>query len=137
MRRYTEMPFSVNPTTNDYYMVVHHDDYWDAERSGMHYAFQYTTEGGWNTHIDITTGEAYTDSAMSAEEMAESYKCWLRPASVGSERWADTLAIILDEVSAEKNATEPTEGEEIGRYELLDELETHLIRALQFAEGAE
>ena len=134
MRRFTEMPFSVNPTENDHYLLVYKDDW--AIKYGKHYSYEYTTEGGWNSFIDFN-GKAWSESAISSEHLAEKFKCWLRPASVGSERWADTLAIILDEVSAEKNATEPTEGEEIGRYELLDELETHLIRALQFAEGAE
>lgn len=134
MRRFTEMPLSVNPTKNDHYLLVYKEDW--AIKYGNHYSYEYTTTGGWNSFVDHN-GETYAESAISSEHLAEKFRCWLRPASVGSERWADTLAIILDEVSAEKNATEPTEGEEIGRYEILDELEGYLIKALQFAEEVE
>lgn len=54
-----------------------------------------------------------------------------------TDSWVETITILLDEVTAEKNATEPTQGEDIGRYERLDELETYLQRALEFAEETE
>lgn len=127
--------FDVLPKETGTYLVVYNDDYEDeAALNGKYYAYQYTVGGGWNTH-PIRNGEGiYTEAEISISRMKESYKYWLRPVEVEGDSYAERLAILLDEVTAEKNDTEPTEGEEIGKYEKLDELETHIMHALEFAE---
>lgn len=129
--KFVEMPFSVLPPKTDTYLLVHHDDYYDAERSGMHSAIQYTAGGGWNTHIGILDGEVYKDAEMSIEYMAESYKCWLYPIDDDSDRWADRLDMIREE-AIEKMA--PPKDEDDRDYAALDELIHYLDKAIEFAE---
>ena len=127
--------FDVLPKKNGTYLVAHRDDYTlTIERDGEFHAHSFTTEGGWNSFIGWSDGKVHADSAMSTKEMKESYKYWLRPVEVEGDSYAERLAILLDEVTAEKNDTPPTEGEDIGKYEKLDELETHIMHALEFAE---
>lgn len=127
--------FDVLPKETGTYLVVYNDDYEDeAALNGKYYAYQYTVDGGWNTHPERNGEGIYTEAKISIGRMKESYKYWLRPVEVEGDSYAERLAILLDEVTAEKNDTEPTEGEEIGKFEMLDELETHIMRALEFAE---
>lgn len=127
--------FDALPKKNGTYLVAHHDDHKTViEREGEFYSHSFTTEGGWNTFIGYLSGKVHAEAAMSTGEMKCSYKYWLRPVEVEGDSYAERLAILLDEVTAEKNDTEPTEGEEIGKYEKLDELETHIMHALEFAE---
>ena len=127
--------FDVLPKETGTYLVVYNDDYEDeAALNGKYYAYQYTVDGGWNTHPERNGEGIYTEAEISISRMKEIYKSWLRPVEVEGDSYAERLAILLDEVTAEKNDTEPTEGEEIGKFEMLDELETHIMRALEFAE---
>lgn len=133
MYRLVLTSFDVAPTKDDYYMVVYKKEY---RYSTDNYAYEYHTDGGWNT-VRNFDGTIFADSTISVERMKEQFEGWLRPVYYGEEKWADTIATILDEVATEKNATEPTEGEEIGRYEMLDELQEYLMKALDFAEGVD
>lgn len=125
--------FDVLPKKNGTYLLAYHDGLLITQKDGEFNAYSFTTEGGWNTHVQWF-GEVYKDSAMSIDEMKDSYKYWLRPVEVEGDSFAERLATLLDEVTAEKNSTEPTEGEDIGKFEKLDELETHIMHALEFAE---
>lgn len=125
--------FDVLPKESGTYLLAYHDGLLITQKDGKFNAYSFTTEGGWNSYVKWN-GEVYKDSAMTVDEMKDSYKYWLRPVLVEGDSYAERLAILLDEVTAEKNDTEPTEGEEIGKYEKLDELETHIMHALEFAE---
>lgn len=130
--------FDVLPKETGTYLVVYNDDYEDeVALSGKYLAYQYTVGGGWNTHPERNGERIYTKAKISIRRMKDSYKYWLRPVEVEGDSYAERLATILDEVTAEKNDTPPTEGEDIGKFEKLDELETHLIHALEFAEDLE
>ena len=127
--------FDVLPKETGTYLVVYHDEFDDeVALNGKYLAYQYTVDGGWNTHPKRDGRGIYTEAEISIKRMKGTYKHWLRPVEVEGDSYAERLAILLDEVTAEKNDTKPTEGEDIGKYEKLDELETHIMHALEFAE---
>ena len=133
--RFIEKPFSEKPDKSDHYLVVrHNDDPW-KNFQGEHYCMEYCTEGGWNVckHID---GTVYTDSAISAEDMGNTYKCWLKPVTVGDYRWAEAMSDLIDEIKAkifDYADCKLTEDEE----EMVDKLQTmidHLGEAMEIAQ---
>lgn len=124
----------VLPTKRDTYLLAYNDDLpREILRGGEHYAYQYT-EGGWNTHMRYD-GTVFDNAAITVSELKRNYKYWLRPVEVDGDSWTERLATLLEEVTAEKIATVPSDDEEDMKLDYLEELETHLMRALEFAEG--
>ena len=124
--------FDVLPKETSEYMCVRKEFDWQNLTNGKYHGVMYTTEGGWNTHI-TPKGRIYDEAVISAEGMSEVYKCWLRPVEVEGDSYSERLATLLEEVSAEKRDTEIQYGE-CAKYDILDELETHIMHALEFAE---
>ena len=135
MTRFIEKPFSVKPEKNDTYLLVRKADCsWTDKYRGKHYSMEFTTEGGWNTYKDHN-GEVHAESVITAESLADSYKCWLKPVTVGQYRWAEAMSDLIDEIKAKMYDFadfELTEDEE----EELDKLQTmvdHLSEAMEVA----
>lgn len=134
MTRFIEMPFSEKPDKNDNYLMVKKADDFDRSYRGDHYSMDYTTEGGWNTFISWK-GELYNESVISAEDMGNTYKCWLKPVTVGDYRWAESMSDLIDEIKAkifDYADCKLTEDEE----EMVDKLQTmidHLGEAMEIA----
>jgi hypothetical protein len=79
MTRFIEKPFSELPDENDTYLLIRKDDCFGTDKyRGDHYSMEYCTEGGWNTWKD-RKGEVFADAEISAERLADHYKCWLKP----------------------------------------------------------
>ena len=86
MTRFIEKPFSELPDENDTYLLIRKDDCFGTDKyRGDHYSMEYCTEGGWNTWKD-RKGEVFTDAEISAERLADHYKCWLKPVTHGPYR---------------------------------------------------
>ena len=136
MTRFIEKPFSELPDENDTYLLVRKDDCFGTYKyRGIHNSMDYCTEGGWNTWKDYK-GEVFTESEISAERLAESYKCWLKPVTVGEYRWAEAMSDLIDEIKAkifDYADCKLTEDEE----EMVDKLQTmidHLGEAMEIAQ---
>ena len=135
MTRFIEKPFSEKPEKNDTYLVVRKDDCFWKEIQGDHYEMMFTTEGGWNTSRRYNK-TVYADSAIPAEDLAENYKCWLKPVTVGEYRWAEAMSDLIDEIKAkifDYADCKLTEDEE----DMVDKLQTmidHLGEAMEIAQ---
>ncbi len=124
--------FDVLPKETSEYVCVRKDTDWQTKTNGKYHGVMFTPKGGWNSHVTIK-GRVYDDAAISTESMSEMFKYWLRPVTVEGDSYSERLATLLEEVSAEKRDTEIQYGE-CAKYDILDELETHIMHALEFAE---
>ena len=135
MTRFIEKPFSELPDENDTYLLIRKDDCFGTDKyRGDHYSMEYCTEGGWNTWKD-RKGEVFTDAEISAERLADHYKYWLKPVTVGDYRWAEAMSDLIDEIKAkifDYADCKLTEDEE----DMVDKLQTmidHLGEAMEIA----
>ena len=137
MTRFIEMPFSVKPDKNDTYLLVRKDDFCGTYKyRGIHNSMDFTTEGGWNTYKNYK-GEVFTESEITAESLADSYTCWLKPVTIGKYRWADAMSDLADEIKAKMYDfadRKLTEDEEDELYKL-EVMFDHISEAMEIAMG--
>ena len=136
MTRFIEMPFSIKPDKNDTYLLVRNDDLCGTNKyRGIHNSMDFTTEGGWNTFKNYK-GELFTESEITAESLADSYTCWLKPVTVGQYRWAEAMSDLADEIKAkmydfaDRKLTDD-EDEELYKLEVMFD---HISEAMEIAQ---
>jgi len=137
MTRFIEKPFSELPDENDTYLLIRKDDCFGTDKyRGDHYSMEFCTEGGWNTWKN-QKGEVFTDAEISAERLADHYKCWLKPVTHGPYRWADAMSDLADEIKAkmydfaDRKLTDD-EDEELYKLEVMFD---HISEAMDIAMG--
>lgn len=129
MTRYIEMPFGELPDKNDTYLLVRKSDLAGAYRyRGTHEALEYCDEGGWNTFKNHK-GIVYADSEITAEELEDSYACWLKPVTVGECGWAEEISDLIEEIKAKAH--------DFADYELTDDEEETLDNLTDLIERLE
>lgn len=140
MTRFIEMPFSVKPDKNDTYLLVRKDDCCGTYKyRGIHNSMDFTTEGGWNTYKNYK-GEVFTESEITAESLADSYTCWLKPVTIGNYRWADAMSDLASEIKAkmydfaDRKLTEDEEDELYKLEVMFDHISEAMDIAMEFKE---
>ena len=136
MLRFAETPFTELPDKDDTYLV--------RKKKGGFYAHTYTTEGGWNT-VKFYNRSVYANSALSPEEMQESYAYWLRPVEDETltpwtydqliEELVVRCAMALDSKEQEMQANGSTQGSIDDACFYLNKSIEYLKRMMSMLEG--